>query len=152
MKQIISIYKSHKITVDNYIINLIKSLPKTYIESSDKILKQYKYIQLIYGVDSNFKLKTPIVCRKNKDSKNLGSDKSHYFAKMILNSENIYISNPYIHYRTGKASISVVYKIDDMYYIFDINMVVLLEDLKLVEYNHLHDRLNGLSIFWVRYF
>lgn len=140
MKEVINIYKKHKMTVDNFVITFIKSLQNDYIENADAILKKTRFLQLVYGVDDNYKQVTPIICRKQKDTAHIGSDKSHYFMKMILNDENMYVSNPYIHYRTGKASISAVHYIDGVYYVFDLNLIYLLEELKLIEYNRSHDK------------
>ncbi len=127
-------------TVDNYIITSIKNEAKEYIKNVDKILKKYKFIQLIYSVDENFSQISPVLCRKESETVNIGSDKSHYFVKLRLDEDGFYISNPYIHYRTGKASITVVRKIDDQYYVFDCNLILLLEELRLIEHNTMHDR------------
>lgn len=140
MKQVINLYKKHKISVDGYIETLIKSFPKDYLANADSILKTHHFIQLIYGVDENFRQQTPIVCRREKDEEHIGSDKSHYFMKMQLDKDGFYISNPYIHYRTGKASISVVHHTNDTYYVFDVDLIELLQDLKLIEYNKKHDK------------
>ncbi len=69
-----------------------------------------------------------------------GVNKKHYFAKLDLDDNGFYLSNPYIHYRTGKSSISIVHYVDDVYYVFDCNLIELLEELKLIEYNSLHDK------------
>ncbi|MDY0116901.1 MAG: hypothetical protein RBR59_04915, partial [Sulfurimonadaceae bacterium] len=122
MRDVINIYRKHKVNVDSFVKSLINSLPKDYIGEAPAILKQYRYIQLIYGVDKDFKQSTPIVCRHESDIHQVGSNKSHYFTKLNLNEDGIYISNPYIHYRTGKASISVVHYTKEMYYVFDINL------------------------------
>ncbi|MBD3809949.1 MAG: hypothetical protein IE884_05490 [Sulfuricurvum sp.] len=140
MKQVINLYKKHKITVDGYIETLIKSFPDDYMAHSVEILKTHHFIQLIYGVDEEFRQQTPIVCRREKDAKHIGSDKRHYFAKMELNHNGFYISNPYIHYRTGKASLSVVRYIGNHYYVFDINLIEILEELRLIEYNRMYDK------------
>lgn len=140
MKEVINIYKKHKMTVDNFVMTFIKSAPKGYIENANVIFKQARFVQLLYGVDSNFKQFTPVVCRKRNESEHIGYDKGHYFMKMVLNAENIYVSNPYIHYRTGKASISAVHCLDGIFYVFDIDLIELLEELKLIEYNKIHDK------------
>lgn len=140
MKEVINLYKRHKITVDGYIETLIKSFPKNYIENSSAILKKHHFVQLIYSVNQEFKQSSPIICRRQKDDDAIGSDKSHYFIKMMLDDDGFYISNPYIHYRTGKASLSVVRFINGEYTIFDINLIELLEELKLIEYNKKHDK------------
>ena len=145
MREVINIYRKHKISVDSFVKSLINSLPKDYIGEAPSILKQYRYIQLIYGVDEEFRQQTPIVCRRESDTKQIGSNKSHYFTKLNLNEDGIYLSNPYIHYRTGKASISVVYYTNHMYYVFDINLIHLLEELKLIEYNSVHDKFKRMT-------
>jgi len=148
MKEVVSAYKQHKMTVDNFITILIKNLQKDYIENSEYVLKQNKYIQLIYGVDNSFKQVTPIVSLGKSDDRQIGSDKSHYFLKMALNNDNLYISNPYIHYKTGRASVSVVYLVEGIYYVFDINLIALLEELKLIEYNRVHDKIKRAIYFF----
>ena len=147
MKAVINLYKKHKISVDNYIQTLIKSFPQDYIANSEKILKTYHFIQLIYGVDSEYKQLTPIICRREKDATHLGSDKKHYFVKMELDDNGFYISNPYIHYRTGKASISVVKVVNGVYYVFDLHLIELLETLKLIEYNRMYDKFRRTVYF-----
>lgn len=146
MKQVINIYKKHRLTIDSYLQNLVNSYQKDPIANHKEILKQHKCIQLIYGVDQNFKQITPIICRRNEDKENIGGDKSHYFLKMKL-TNNIYISNPYIHYRTGKASVSVVQFKDNYYYVYDVNLIELLEELKLIEFNQFHDKFKRAVYF-----
>ncbi|CAA6825228.1 MAG: N-linked glycosylation glycosyltransferase PglG [uncultured Sulfurovum sp.] len=140
MKVVINTYKKHKITVDNFIITSIKNASINYIDNAESILKKNNFIQLIYSVDEAFNQVSPVICKKQKETLNIGNNKSHYFAKLHLDEDGFYISNPYIHYRTGKASVTVVRKIDDYYYVFDCNLFLLLEELKLIEYNSLYDK------------
>jgi len=147
MREVIIQYRKHKISVDSFLKSLVQSLPKNYIKESSRILKEHKYIQLIYGVDKDFHQKTPIMFLKESDASHIGSDKSHYFVKLHLDNDRTYISNPYIHYKTGKASLSVVYLQDDTYYVLDINLIVLLEELKLIEYNSTHDKFKRAIYF-----
>ncbi|MCK9455384.1 MAG: hypothetical protein WCY51_05955 [Sulfurimonas sp.] len=148
MKEVINIYRKQKVNVDSFIKRLIDSLPEDYMTEAPKILKEYTYIQLMYGVNSEYKQITPIMYKNGSDSKQIGSSKSHYFLKLNLDENKIYISNPYIHYKTGKASISVVHFVDSTYYIFDINLVNLLEELRLIEYNGFHDRVKRVIYFF----
>lgn len=141
MKVVINLYKKHKLTVDNYITTSLKNAPTDYIEHSGVLLKKYKFIQLIYSVDKEYRQISPSVCRKEKETTNVGSDKTHYFTQLELDEDDFYISNPYIHYRTGKASITVVKKIDDIYYVFDCDLISVLEELRLIEFNSAHDKL-----------
>lgn len=140
MKQIISTYKKHKITVDRYLKNFTKSLKGDFLERPEVVFKKNRYVQLFYAVDQDYKQITPIIYRKKSEEINVGVDKSHYFQKMVLDEDNVYISNPYIHYRTGKASLSVVYHHDKKYYVFDIDLIEILEELRLIEFNHFHDK------------
>ncbi|CAA6805070.1 MAG: N-linked glycosylation glycosyltransferase PglG [uncultured Sulfurovum sp.] len=144
MKVVINTYKKHKTTVDNFIINSIKNTSINYIENAESIFKKYDFIQLIYSVDEAFNQVSPIICKDKRETLNIGNSKSHYFSKLDLNEDGFYISNPYIHYRTGKASLTVVRKIDDHYYIFDCNLLFLLEELKLIEYNSVHDKVTRI--------
>lgn len=148
MKEVINSYRKQKLNVDSFLKIFVKSLPQNYIDKSLNILKKHRFIQLIYGVDAEFKLSTPIFSKKESNSSQLGEDKSHYFVKLQLGNDDIYISNPYIHHKTGKASISIVHYIDSKYYVFDINLIHLLEELKLIEYNSVHDKIKRFVYFF----
>jgi len=148
MKQVINTYKKYKLTVDEFIIMMIKSLPKEYIKNADIILKSHPNIQLIYAVDENYKQTSPIICKQRSEDENIGSAKEHYFSQVTFSNDNFYISNPYIHYRTGKSSLTVVHKLDNIYYVFDINLVGLLEDLKLIEFNSTYDKIKRTVYFF----
>ncbi|QOR62868.1 hypothetical protein ACM66Z_05260 [Sulfurovum sp. ST-21] len=139
MKEIVNIYKINKISIEKYIHSVVESLPVDYIGSAGKTLKQYHFIQLMYEVDQKYMQTTPTVCHRGKDTEGLGSDKSHYFRSLRLDDKGVYVSNPYIHYRTGKASISVVAADNDRYRVFDIDLLLLLEHLRMIEHNTLHE-------------
>ncbi len=147
MKEVIAIYKKHKNTVDEFIITLIKSLPQDYIQNADVILRENKMIQLLYAVDHNFNQISPTICKKRREFESQGSLKGHYFSKVTVDERGFYISNPYIHHRTGRASLSVVHLVDNKYYVFDINMIELLEELKLIEYNDIYDKIKRSVYF-----
>jgi len=140
MKEIINIYKSNKIVIENYINTMVSNIEDDSINSAQKILKKYNFMQLMYEVNDKYRQISPVVCRKERITDGIDSDKSHYFVKLKLDENGIYISNPYIHYRTGKSSISVVAKSGDKYKIFDIDLVSILEHLKLIEYNSVHEK------------
>ncbi|MDY0233699.1 MAG: hypothetical protein RBS11_06640 [Sulfurimonas sp.] len=148
MKEFINAYRTQKISVDSFLKTFIGSLPKNYIDNPLEIVKKNRFIQLVYGVDLNFKQATPVVSRKESDSSQLGNDKSHYFMKLQLDNDDIYISNPYIHHKTGKASISLVQLVGSTYCVFDVNLIHLLEDLKLIEYNSAHDKIKRIVYFF----
>lgn len=139
MKEIINSYKKYRTTVDNYILTTIKNENSDYIKHADTILKKHDFLQLIYEVDQDYKQTSAVICRRTKDTSSLKCNKSHYFTKLVLDEEGFYISNPYIHYRTGKASITVVRKIGEHYFVFDCDLILLLEELKMIEYNSWHE-------------
>ena len=139
MKEIINIYKKNKITIENYIYAIAASMPGDYMDSADKILKKYNFIQLMYEVDKEYKQTSPVVCRQDKQEEGIGNDKSHYFINLKLDDKGLFISNPYIHYRTGKASLSVVMADNGNYKVFDINLVQLLQHLKMIEHNSVYE-------------
>lgn len=140
MREIINIYKKNKMTIESYIHSIIATMPKDSFDSADEILKKYNFIQLMYEVDKDYKQISPVVCRKERLDEGVGSDKSHYFVKLDLDNKGEYISNPYIHYRTGRASVSVVVAGSDRYRVFDINLVQLLEHLRMIEHNSAYER------------
>jgi len=140
MKEIINIYKSHKIEVEYYIHSIIANMSSDYIESANKILKKHKFIQLMYEVDKNYKQTSSKICREKSFEKDIGNDKSHYFVRLKLDDKGVYISNPYVHYKTGRVSVSVVVANDEKYEVMDIDLILLLQHLKLIEYNHLYER------------
>jgi len=142
VKEIIDIYKKHRTTVENYINNVLKSIPTDPIEHAKIILSDLPALTLLYAVDRQFKQTSPVVCRRENDKCRINSDKSHYFSQLELNEWNIYVSNPYIHYRNGKPGITAVKLIGDTYYIFDFNLIQLLEEMRLIEHNTLFDRAN----------
>lgn len=140
MREIINIYKKNKMTIESYIHSIIATMPKESFDSADEILKKYNFIQLMYEVDKDYKQISPVVCRKERLDEGVGSDKSHYFVKLDLDKKGEYVSNPYIHYRTGRASVSVVVAGSDKYRVFDINLVQLLEHLRMIEHNSAYER------------
>lgn len=140
MKKIIQIYKKDQQHIVGHIRGMVSSLPKNFLASAKSILKKHKYIDMLYTVDSDFKQNSPSIYRHKSSEESLGSDKSQYFSNVNLKHNDVYISSPYIHHTSGKPSISVVYKYEDEYYIMDINMVHLLEELRLIEYNSLHEK------------
>jgi hypothetical protein len=144
MKELINIYKDNKQIIENYINKIIVALPNNFIESSDDILKKYNFIQLMYEVDKDYKQISPVVCRQESIKSGIGNDKSHYFSRLKVNQKGVFISNPYIHYRTGRASISAVLESEDSYKIMDINLIQLLEHLKLIEHNSKYEKTKKL--------
>lgn len=141
MKKIIQIYKKDHLPIVSHIRGFISSLSKDIIGESKNIFKKYKYVYMIYTVDSDFKQSSSSTYKNKTVSENRGSDKSHYFTNVDLKDNDVYISSPYIHHTSGNPCISVVRRIGNEYQVVDLNMILLLEELKLIEYNSLHERI-----------
>lgn len=147
MKQAINIYKKHKMTVNNYLRSIVTNFKQDPISNAKELLSNNPSLQLIYTVDENYAQKSPVICRNSQDSTNIGANKSHYFQKVLLDEHDMYISNPYIHYRTGKASISIVHFYNNEYRVFDVDLIKLLEELKLIDFNQNHDKFKRIVYF-----
>jgi hypothetical protein len=140
MKKIVQIYKKDQVHIQNFIKTTIKSMQDDFMENTQSVFKNQKYIELLYVVDGAFKQVSSSIYKNKSVDDNINSDKSHYFRNIDIEDKEIYVSNPYLHHTTGKPSISVVHRINNLYYVFDINLIQLLEELKLIEYNTLHER------------
>ena len=140
MKKIIQIYKKDHSYIVSHIRGIMSSLPKDLLTHSKSIFKKYKYIELMYSVDSNYKQNSPSTYKNKSLPESIASDKSQYFSNIDLKDNDVFISSPYIHHTSGNPSISVVHRVGDGYYVIDINMVLLFEELKLIEYNSIHEK------------
>ncbi|MEA2050144.1 MAG: hypothetical protein U9O56_05385 [Campylobacterota bacterium] len=45
------------------------------------------------------------------------------------------MTNPYLHHKTGRSSITIVKKSKNKYVVFDFDLLALLEELNLIEHN-----------------
>jgi len=140
MKKIVNIYKKDQLFIKNYVLSMVKNMPKDYINNVKDVFKKHKYVELIYAVNSEFIQTTPAIYKHKIVKDSINSDKRHYFLNVNIENGEVYISNPYMHHSTGKASISVVHKMGEMYNVLDIDLVLLLEELKLIDYNSFHER------------
>lgn len=141
MKNVVQLYRRHKASIESYLKDYIRSYSvDKYLELNNSPLSDGKFIQLAYSMDEDLKQTSPMISKKNIGNDSIGKDKTHYFFRIILDSDNFYLSSPYIHHYTGLSSISVVVKVDDLYYIFDIDLIGILEELNLLEYNDVHDK------------
>lgn len=140
MKKIIQIYKKDHLPIVSHIRGLVSSLPKDIFADPKALFKKHKYVYMIYSVDSTYKQNSPSIYRNKVNEENVGSDKSQYFSNVNLEDNDVYISSPYIHHTSGNPSISVVHRVGHVYHVIDLNMVLLLEELKLIEYNSTHEK------------
>ena len=146
MKEVVELFKKHRDTVENFLTTIIEN---NALECSDEnnvkaAFMRLESLQTIYTVDFGLRQISPSFHPKEDEPERIGIDKSRYFANVVYNEKNIYMTNPYLHHKTGKPSITIVKKAKDKYVVFDIDLIKMLEELKLIEYNTKFDKLNHL--------
>ncbi|MEA3352206.1 MAG: hypothetical protein U9Q33_00115 [Campylobacterota bacterium] len=147
MKEIIEIFKKHRETVENFLTTMIEN---NSLECSDEnnikaAFARLHSLQTLYSVDENFKqLSASFYPKDNKDETRIGIDKSRYFSNISYNEKSIYMTNPYIHHKTGRSSITIVKKFEDKYVVFDVDLLMMLEELNLIQHNTRFDKINRL--------
>lgn len=144
MKKVIELFKKHRDTIENYLTTMIEN---NSLESADdkvmkNVFKRLDSLQTAYVVGKDLKQLTASFFAKGKDDSRIGVDKSRYFSNTVYNEKNIHMTNPYLHHRTGKPSITVVKKFDDRYVVFDIDLISILMELSLVQHNTKFDKFN----------
>lgn len=145
MKEVIELFKKHRETVENFLTTMIEnnSIECTDEDNIKRAFVNLESLQTLYSVDDNHKQITASFYPKgNKDSSRIGINKSRYFSNISLNDKNIFMTNPYIHHKSGRSSITLVKKIIDKYVVFDVDLLALLEELNLIEHNTKFDKIN----------
>ena len=144
MKEYINLFSKHKYSIENFLTNIIQNdiIEQDYSASVKTAFTHLDSLQAIYFVDANYIQTSPNHYKNSQDNSKIGAKKEHYFSNIKFNDKNIYITNPYLHHRTGKSSITVVKLQDDDFIVYDIDLLKLLEELKLIEHNSQFDKLN----------
>jgi len=144
MKRIISIYTEHKNSVQHYLRHTVSNF--TPLSNAQNDLKRiYEFepaAQVIYTVSMSFTQLTPSYGRNYTDEKREGADKSFYFKWVNFDSEPIHVSNPYLHHLSGQPTLTAVKQERDHYLVIDFDMLKLLEELRLIEYNSAFSKIN----------
>jgi hypothetical protein len=144
MKRVIELFRKHRETIENFLTTMIEnnSFEFTDNNSMRNAFKRLESLQTSYIVGKDFKQLTASFFAKGEDDSRIGVDKSRYFSNTIYNEKNIHMTNPYLHYRTGKPSITIVKKFEDRYVVFDIDLISILMELSLVQHNSNFDKFN----------
>lgn len=145
MKEIVVLFKKHFDAIENFLTATIEnnSLDECDATSINSAFKNMPSLQTMYLVDFGYKQISPSFYIKNKqDDTRIGINKERYFSNVKLSDKNIYVSNPYLHYKTGKPSITIVKKTEQNYVVFDVDLLTLIEELRLVEHNKKFDIFN----------
>lgn len=148
MKRIIETYNENKITIQFYLKNLFQNFKTDSKEENSLkyILKFDKAMETIYVVDKNYKQITPTISNTYIDNERVGIDKSYYFNLIKFTDEIIHISNPYLHYQTGRLTLTIVKQEGEDFIVVDFDIFKLLEELLLINNNSIFIKFNKLII------
>lgn len=144
MKRVLSIYTENKNSVQFY----VRTTMENFHPSSDdaKCLRHFfdfeKAAEIIYKVDAAHVQSTPSFGRKYTDENRDGTDKSFYFKWVNFEEEPVHISNPYLHHVTGLPTLTAVKRHKDEYIVVDLDLLKLLEELRLIEHNSAFEKIN----------
>lgn len=146
MKRIINIYMEHKNSVQFYLRTTVKNFHPPSIDARDmqRLFEFEKAAEVVYAVNDVFVQSTPSFGRRYIDENRNGADKSFYFKWVSFTEEPIHISNPYLHHVTGLPTLTAVKKEKDNYIVVDVDMLKLLEELRLIEHNSAFEKVNRL--------
>jgi len=144
MKEYINLFSKHKYSIENFLTNIIQNdlIEQDYSASVKNTFEHLDSLQAIYFVNENYIQTSPNYYRSSQDDSKNGVKKDHYFSNIRFNDKNIFITNPYLHHRTGKSSITVVKLQDGVFIVYDIDLLKLLEELRLIEHNSKFDKIN----------
>lgn len=144
MKHYLHLYNKHKYSIENFLTNIIQNemIEIENKKSIDELFEHLNSLQAVYFVDADYTQLSPNYYKKSLDKTKIGTQKKYYFSNIQFNEKNIFITNPYLHHRTGKSSITVVRLIGDKFIVFDIDLLQLLEELSLIEHNSKFDKFN----------
>ena len=145
MKRIVGLFRQHRPAIEMFLRNIVESDRFDCDDDEACIRAAFAHLaclQVSYLIGPDLKQKSPSYHRKGSDASRIGVDKSHYFANIALARSEHYLSNPYIHHLTGHPSITMVLRREEDYIVFDLDLLKLLEGLKLIEHNSRFERLN----------
>ncbi|MCK9372630.1 MAG: hypothetical protein M0P91_05490 [Sulfuricurvum sp.] len=144
MKRIITLYTENRNTIHFYLKNCLLNFSVSTVEGTNlqRFFETEKSAHTIYAVNRDFIQITPDYGRKYYDSDRIGKNKQLYFQAISFENDPIFITNPYLHHITGLPSLTVVKHETDHYIVIDFDMFKLLQELRLVEYNGLFEKIN----------
>lgn len=144
MKKVVTLYTEHKNSIQFYLRHTLENFTTISLEAKDlqRFFDTEKAAEIIYAISRNFIQITPDYGRHYCNSNRVGKNKIYYFKGLIFDIEPIYITNPYLHAITGMPSITVIKQEKDHFIVVDFDMLKLLAELRLIEYNSHFDKVN----------
>lgn len=146
MKRVVTLYTEHRNSIHYYLRHTLENFVPTSIEAKNlqRFFETEKAAEIIYAIDNDFIQMTPDYGRNYSDSSRCGKNKNYYFQGLLFDKEPIYITNPYLHGITGMPCVTVIKQEEDHFIVVDFDMLKLLEELRLIEYNSQFDKVNRI--------
>jgi len=144
MKRVVTLYTEHKNSIQFYLRHTLENFTTTSLEAENlqRFFETEKSAEIIYGISRDFIQITPDYGRLYSNNNRIGKNKIFYFQGLVFDNEPIYITNPYLHAITGMPSVTVIKQEKDHFLVVDFDMLKLLEELRLIEYNSQFDKVN----------
>lgn len=99
----------------------------------ESLFELFPALKASYKINNKYKQSTPLYTEDGEDNSTLGVDKSHLLERVQFREDNIYISNSYMHSRSGTPYITVTIRLEDEYIVYDFELYTLLKELSLIE-------------------
>jgi hypothetical protein len=146
MKRVVTLYTEHKNSIQFYLRHTLENFTTTSLEAENlqRFFETEKSAEIIYGISRDFVQITPDYGRQYSNNNRIGKNKLFYFQGLVFDNEPIYITNPYLHAITGMPSVTAIKQEKDHFLVVDFDMLKLLEELRLIEYNSQFDKINRL--------
>lgn len=135
MKETIAIYKKQRAFIENSLTSMMESIDFSQYDmmKEKSIFVLFPALKATYKINDKYKQSTPLYTEDGPDSSALGVDKSHLLGRVQFRDDNIYISNSYMHSRSGTPYITVTIRMENEYVVYDFELYALLQELSLVE-------------------
>ncbi|MDD5212422.1 MAG: hypothetical protein PHV62_08390 [Sulfuricurvum sp.] len=144
MKRVVTLFTEHRNSIHYYLRHTLENFTATSIEAKDlqRFFDTEKAAEIIYAISRDFIQITPDYGRYYCDNNRIGKNKIFYFQGLLFDIEPIYITNPYLHGITGMPCVTAIKQEIDHFIVVDFDMLKLLEELRLIEYNSQFDKVN----------
>jgi len=144
MKRVVTLFTEHRNSIHHYLRHTLENFTATSIEAKNlqRFFDTEKAAEIIYAISHDFIQITPDYGRHYCDSNRIGKNKNFYFQGLLFDEEPIFITNPYLHGITGMPCVTVIKQEKDHFIVVDFDMLKLLEELRLIEYNSQFDKVN----------
>jgi len=135
MKETIIIYKKQRAFIENSLTSMMESIDFSQYDMMKKesLFELFPALKASYKINNKYKQSTPLYTEDGEDNSTLGVDKSHLLERVQFREDNIYISNSYMHSRSGTPYITVTIRLEDEYIVYDFELYTLLKELSLIE-------------------